>query len=160
MIFAVIGLAFAYKKRWWIAPIAIIGMFYVERYVQRLLAKIVDRGHPPTTLGTFPSGGVARILAIYGIIIALVICATPSMSRAWRVGLWTTLGTAAAVEAYTRVYLSLHWFTDAAFALPFGAMLCATGILTITALNHRQAATPARPTTSQPESDSKLPISG
>lgn len=142
VIFAVIGLAFAYRRRWWISPVLIIGMFYLERYWQRWLAKIVDRGHPPTTLGTFPSGGVGRILSVYGIIIVLVICLFPSMSRAWRAGFWTVLATAAVVEAFTRVYLSLHWFTDALFALPFGAMLCVTGILTVTALNHRSTTTP------------------
>ncbi len=143
VLFAVIGLAFAYKRRWWISPVLVIGMFYLERYWQRWLAKIVDRGHPPTTLGTFPSGGVGRILSVYGIIIVLVICLFPSMSRAWRAGFWTVLATAAVVEAFTRVYLSLHWFTDALFALPFGALLCVTGILTVTALTHSSAARPA-----------------
>ncbi len=143
-IFAVLGLACAYKRRFYIPTVLILGMFYIERYWQRWLASAVHRGHPPTTLGTYPSGGVGRILAVYGIIIVLIICLYPTMSRKWRVGLWTTLATSAVVEGYSRVYLSLHWFTDALFALPFGALLCVTGIMTVTALNHGETVVPTR----------------
>jgi hypothetical protein len=138
-IVAVLTLAVIYRRRWYLAPILIVGMFYLERYYQRGLASIVDRGAPPTSLGTFPSGGVARILAVYGTILVLIICIAPTLSRAWRAGIWTALALMAIIEAYTRVYLSLHWFTDALFALPFGALLCVTAIMVVQALNQRSA---------------------
>jgi hypothetical protein len=134
-LFALAILCAAYRRRWWIPPVFIIGMFFLERYEQKSLAKIVHRGHPPTTLGTFPSGGVARILAVEGMILLLAILLIPSLSRAWRVGLWTGLATTASLEVFTRVYLSKHWLTDAVFGLPFGAMLLVTGIAVMGAVN-------------------------
>lgn len=131
---SVIILGFAYRRRWWIPVVGILVAVYGEKYLQKFLGHTVDRGHPPTTLGTFPSGGVGRILAVYGAIIALVILLIPGLSRAWRAGLWTGLATGASIEAYTRVYLSKHWLTDALFGLPFGALLMLTNVAAISAL--------------------------
>jgi hypothetical protein len=47
--------------------------------------------------------------------------------------LWTGIVTAALIEAFTRVYLSKHWLTDAMFALPFGALLMLTNVAAISA---------------------------
>lgn len=130
---AVILLACAFKRRRWL-PVTAIGWAYLaEHYLQKALARVVDRGHPPTSLGTFPSGGVARILAVYGTMVALVLILSPRLSRAWRAGLWTSIVTAALIEAFTRVYLSKHWLTDAMFALPFGALLMLTNVAAISA---------------------------
>lgn len=140
---AVIVLACAFKRRWWL-PVAAIGFAYLaEHYVQKWLADVVDRGHPPTTLGTFPSGGVGRILAVYGAVVALVLILDPLLSRAWRAGLWTGLLTAAVIEAYTRLYLSRHWLTDALFGLPFGGMLLLTNVAALGAFA-QLATDPAR----------------
>lgn len=121
-----IVLGFAYRRRWWLPVGALAVAVIGEKYAQKFLGHVVDRGHPPTTLGTYPSGGVGRILAIYGTVVILVLLLQPQLSRAWRAGLWTGVATAAVVEAYTRVYLSKHWFTDAAFGLVFGALLLLT----------------------------------
>jgi hypothetical protein len=146
---AFVILAFAYKRRWWIPAFAIAGAFLGEKYLQKFLAKEIHRGHPPTTLGTYPSGGVGRILAVYGAIMILVILLLPLLSRAWRAGLWTGVVTAAVVEAFTRIYLSKHWLTDAVFGLPFGALLLLTNVAAISALAYTRA--PARhPAPSQP----------
>ncbi len=131
---AVIILAAAYRRRWWLPPIAIGVAYAGEKYAQRFLANVVDRGHPPTTAGTFPSGGVGRILAVYGVIVVLVILLQPRLSQAWRAGLWTGVATAACVESFTRIYLSKHWLTDAVFGLPFGAMLLLTNVAAVCAL--------------------------
>lgn len=121
-----IVLGFAYRRRWWLPVGALALALLGEKYAQKFLGHVVDRGHPPTTLGTYPSGGVGRVLAIYGTVVILVLLLQPQLSRAWRAGLWTGVATAAVVEAYTRVYLSKHWFTDAAFGLVFGALLLLT----------------------------------
>lgn len=131
---AVIILAAAYRRRWWLPVAGIAAALLVEKYLQKFLGKVVDRGHPPTTLGTFPSGGVGRILAVYGTIMILAILVQPCLSRAWRAGLWTGLATGAVVETFTRVYLSKHWLTDAVFGLPFGALLLLTNVAAISAL--------------------------
>lgn len=127
----------AYKRRWWL-PVVGIGIGYFgEHYLQKFLGNVVDRGHPPTTHGTFPSGGVARILAVYAIIILLVLILMPALSRAWKAGLWTGLVTASTVECFTRIYLSKHWLTDAVAGLPFGALLALTGLAAVAALSHQ-----------------------
>lgn len=134
---AVIVLVCAYKRRWWIPIVGIGGAYFGEHYLQKLLARVVHRGHPPTSAGTFPSGGVGRILAVYGAIIVLVIILQPALSRAWKAGLWTGVATAAVIECFTRVYLSKHWLTDAVFGLPFGALLLLTNAAAIASLAYR-----------------------
>lgn len=128
-----IVLAFAYRRRWWLPVGSLLVALFAEKYLQKFLGKVVDRGHPPTTLGTYPSGGVGRILAIYGVVIVLVLLVQPTLSRAWRAGLWAGVATAAVVEAFTRVYLSKHWFTDALFGLVFGALLLLTHVAAVSA---------------------------
>jgi hypothetical protein len=132
--FSVLILACAYRRRWWLPVVTVAVALVAEKYVQRFLAHTVDRGHPPTTLGTYPSGGVGRILAVYGTILILVLLLQPGLSRAWRVGLWTGLAAAAVMEAYSRLYLSKHWFTDALFGLPFGTLLLLTNVAAVCAL--------------------------
>ena len=144
---SIVVLCFVYRSRWWLPVVAVVLAFAAEKYMQKYLGSIVDRGHPPTTLGTYPSGGVGRMLGIYSMIIALIIVASPRMSRPWRIGLWTGLVTATTIEGYTRVYLSLHWFTDVLFAFVFGGLLCVTnvvalGAVTDPATSSRQTATP------------------
>jgi hypothetical protein len=133
----IVLLACIYRRRWWLPVIGIVVSFLDERLLQNFLAKVVDRGHPPTTLGTYPSGGVGRLLGVYAAIVILAIMVIPRLSRAWRAGLWTGLATAGVIEAFTRVYLSKHWFTDALFALPFGTLLLLTNVAAITALAYR-----------------------
>lgn len=140
-LFSVLILAFAYRRRWWLPTAGIVVAFVSERYLQKILAKIVDRGHPPTTLGTYPSGGVGRIIAIYGLVVLLVILLQPTLSKSWRAGLWTGVITAAVVEAFTRVYLSKHWLTDAMFALPFGVLLLLTNVAAVSAIAYRPTMT-------------------
>jgi hypothetical protein len=77
------------------------------------------------------------LLGVYAPIVILAIMVIPRLSRAWRAGLWTGLATAGVIEAFTRVYLSKHWFTDALFALPFGTLLLLTNVAAITALAYR-----------------------
>ena len=135
---AVLLLAFAYKRRWWIPTSAVVAVFYIERYAQHGLARLADRGHPPTSLGTFPSGGVARIVSVYGTILVLALVVFPAASRAWRAGLFTAVGVAATVEAYTRYYLSKHWLTDTVGALVFGYLLLAVAAAVVAALTTNQ----------------------
>lgn len=143
VLIAGIVLAFAYRRRWWLPVGSLLVALFAEKYLQKLLAKVADRGHPPTTLGTYPSGGVGRILAVYGVVLILVMLLQPTLSRAWRAGLWTGVATAAVVEAYTRVYLSKHWFTDALFGLVFGMLLLVTHVAAVSAAARAPAAVPA-----------------
>jgi len=152
-LFAGVLLAIAYGRRaWWFPVIGIVVFFFTERYIQKYLGTIVDRGHPPTTHGTYPSGGVCRILGVYGGILALAIALFPLLRRSWRNGLWAGLIITAVVECYTRVYLSLHWFTDALFALPVGTLMLLTNLAAVGALDPltSRAPTHANPAAREP----------
>jgi hypothetical protein len=158
-LFAVVVLACAYGRRWWVPVVLTVAMFYVERYAQRILAKVVDRGHPPTAGGTFPSGGVARLLCVYGLLIVLALLLAPQITRAFRVGIYTGLGAAAVIEAYSRWYLAKHWLTDAVSAVVFGYLLLAVGTATAAALTYSYGPSRRRPG-SVPDHGARRPESG
>jgi hypothetical protein len=125
-----VGLAVVWRHgRWWIPPSVIAAAFVVEKYAQKWLALAVHRGHPPTTLGTYPSGGCARLIAIVGTIVFLVLV-TWEPRRRVRVAAWTVFTGAVLVEGYTRIYLLKHWATDVYGGWLFGLLLlvvlCAT----------------------------------
>ena len=65
----------------------------------------------------------------------LVLVLIPTLSRAWRAGLFTGLALAAVVEGYTRWYLAKHWLTDAVGAIVFGYLLLAVAAAAAAALN-------------------------
>jgi len=121
-------LAFAYRRRWWVPMLAIGVTFAAQHEGQLFLAHWLHRDLPPVVMaGAFPSGGVSRLLADYGVIIVLIamlfIRDGRPLSRAWRWGLVIGLGTYAAVEGFTRFYLSLHWLTDILSGWVFGWLL-------------------------------------
>ncbi len=121
--FAIVVLAAIWRRNFWVPPVAIFALFFAERWSQKGLTKIVARDHVPTTKGNFPSGGVGRILCVYGLILVFVIMVLPPLTRAWRIALWAGLGTTAYIEAYSRVFLSKHWLTDAVAGIIFGYLL-------------------------------------
>jgi hypothetical protein len=64
-----IALAVLWRRQaWWLPVSALVIGYGLEKYGQVILQLVVHRGHPPTTLGTFPSGGCARVLVVYGLI--------------------------------------------------------------------------------------------
>lgn len=133
--FAVILLACAYKRRWWLPTIAIVFAFTDQKVIWKLLGKIIHRDHPIAGFGSYPSGGVGRLVSIYGVILLLVIMLLPTLSRAWRIGLWTGLIAAGVLETYTRIYLSKHWTTDSVFGLVLGTCLLLVNVAAVTALS-------------------------
>ena len=87
---------------------------------------MVDRGHPPTTLGTWPSGGCARVILVYGLIVYFSLRWRDTESvRAWVAG-WSLVALAASIQAYAHLYNLEHWFTDVAGGLVFGVILLLT----------------------------------
>lgn len=121
---AAVGFAVAWRRRrWWIPPLILVTTLELEWYLQKLLAAVVDRGHPPVETGTYPSGGSARAVAIFGVIFFLILLTRPGISRRWRVVGWSIVALLAAVEGYTRFYLLKHWITDIPGGWIFGAMV-------------------------------------
>ncbi|MFE9657088.1 phosphatase PAP2 family protein [Micromonospora sp. NPDC006431] len=129
---AALVLAVAWRRRrWWIPLVALPLQFVVEQYTQEILKLVVDRGHPPTDLGTYPSGGCARVLMTFGTILVLA-ALTWRMPRRVRVTLVTALAMLVTVEGYTRVYAEKHWLTDVVGGWIFGSLL--TGVMVLAVL--------------------------
>ncbi|MBY8875307.1 phosphatase PAP2 family protein [Micromonospora sp. PLK6-60] len=109
-------------RRWWVPLLAMPLQFALEQYTQEILATVVDRGHPPTDLGTYPSGGCARVMLTFGTI-ALLAGLTWRLPRAGRIALATGVALLVAVEGYTRIYAEKHWLTDVLGGWIFGSLL-------------------------------------
>jgi len=128
---AAICLAAFYRTRKWLPPVVLGAAIVIDHYLTLALRHTFHRlGPPDSPLGTFPSGGCDRILVFYGLI-AYLIWREASGSR--RVAIWSA-GVVYAVafsEAYSRVYLTLHWFTDAVSGLIYGTLILATFIAAI-----------------------------
>jgi membrane-associated phospholipid phosphatase len=157
---SIVVLTVLWRRRvWWIPAVAIAASFGLEKYGQKLLSLVVHRGHPVTGAGTYPSGGCARLISIYGTILFLVVLRYPQISRRWRVALWTLLGTAAFVEGYTRFYLLKHWLTDIIGGWVFGSLLLFVLIAATATLVARSDARSISPPTARriPEPSSAEP---
>jgi membrane-associated phospholipid phosphatase len=149
VLFAVL-LAFVARRRRWAPAVLILSVITVEKYQQTLIGTIVHRGHPPTTLGTYPSGGCARLISVYGAIIFLIL-ELARAGRRTRAVAWTLLYAAAFAEGYSRWYLNKHWLTDVLGGWFYGGLLLAVAVFAGRALISRDdGAAPAFETRSEP----------
>jgi membrane-associated phospholipid phosphatase len=140
---AAVGFAIAWRRRrWWIPLVAMPLQFVVEQYTQEILALTVDRGHPPTDLGTYPSGGCARVLLTFGTI-AVLAGLTWNIPRRGRIAIATALAVLTSVEGYTRIYAERHWLTDVIGGWVFGTLLLGVVALAVFVAEGR-ARPPAR----------------
>ncbi len=128
---AAVCLAAFYRKDKWLPPVALGAAIVIDHFLTLALRHTFHRlGPPDSPLGTFPSGGCDRILVFYGLIAYLV---WREVSGRKSTAIWSA-GVVAAVgfsEAYSRLYLTLHWFTDAVSGLIYGALILAVFIATI-----------------------------
>src|SRR5262249_50699343 len=124
---AAVGLMFLAPSRRWVPPVLVGSVIVVQKYAQTGVAKLVDRGHPPTTLGTHPSGGACRVVLIFGVLVFLLFAYTGAGRRVRGLG-WGLIAMLAFVEGYTRTYLNKHWVTDVLGGWAFGVMLLAVAV--------------------------------
>jgi len=119
---------------WWLrhrrglpilAPaVLIITAYEIEHQLQHTLKLLAARTGPvPAGLGSFPSGGVARLICIYGLILYLVLRRLNLTRSKWAVAGWTILAAATYTESYSRLYLGKHWISDIVGGLVFGVLL-------------------------------------
>ncbi len=123
--------------------VLLIVAYELEHQMQHTLALLAHRGHPPTTLGTFPSGGCARLICVGGLAVYLLLRHWHTTRSRIGIGVWTVFGVAVFIEGFARVYLSQHWVTDVLGGWIVGAMLLAVMIAAAMVLDH--AVTPRTP---------------
>ena len=151
-VIAAVGLAVLYAKRRWWVPLVIMPVAYVlEKTLQDLLLLVVDRGHPPTTLGSYPSGGCARVIVIYGLIVFFLLRRFDAGPRIVALGV-SVVAFAETLQAYARLYNLEHWFTDVVAGIVFGVLLISTCIAAALVLDRRGPDLPS-PLTSPPDED-------
>jgi membrane-associated phospholipid phosphatase len=98
--------------------------YELEHQLQHTLKLLAARTGPvPADLGSFPSGGVARLISVYGLIAYLVLRRLGKTRSTWAVAVWTILAAAIYTEAYSRLYLGKHWISDIVGGLVFGTIL-------------------------------------
>lgn len=114
------------RRRWWVPLVVLPVGYLLEKNVQELLKLVVDRGHPPTTLGSYPSGGCARVILVYGLVVVLALRWTETTSRRWWAAGAALVALLETVQAYARMYNQEHWFTDVIGGFFFGLFLLAT----------------------------------
>ncbi len=107
-----------------VPAVLILTAYEVEHQLQHTLKLLAARTGPvPVDLGAYPSGGVARLVSIYGLIIYLVLRRLNLTRTRWAVGAWSVLALATYTESYSRLYLGKHWISDIVGGLIFGALL-------------------------------------
>ncbi|HEX4015396.1 MAG TPA: phosphatase PAP2 family protein [Frankiaceae bacterium] len=113
-----------------LAPaVLILAAYEIEHQLQHTLKLLAARTGPaPAGLGAFPSGGCARLICVYGLIVYLVLRAFGKTRSKIAILAWTALAAATYTEAYSRLYLGKHWISDIIGGLVLGVVLLAVFI--------------------------------
>lgn len=110
--------------------VLILSAYEIEHQLQHTLKLLAHRTGPvPAGLGAFPSGGCARLICCYGLILYLVLRAFGKTRSKLAVAMWTLLVAATYTEAYSRLYLGKHWISDIVGGLALGVILLAVFIV-------------------------------
>ena len=143
---AAVCLSVTWRTRRWLPPVVLAACILVDHYTTLALRHTFHRPGPPgSPLGTYPSGGCDRAVLFFGLIAYLL---WREFSGRRRTAIWAGAAVAALGfnEAYSRVYLALHWFTDALSGLLYGGLLLAVFIIAIRfAAGRRHPGGPAKP---------------
>jgi membrane-associated phospholipid phosphatase len=137
---AVVCLAVSRERRKWLPAVVLAAVILVDHFLTLGLRDIFGRPGPPNSPGgTYPSGGCDRVILFYGTIAYLLWRQYNGRRRA---AIWASAAVAALAfnEAYTRLYLTLHWFTDVLSGLLYGGLLL--GVF-VCAIRVADAPTPA-----------------
>jgi hypothetical protein len=130
--FAAAGcLAATWRTKKWLPPSVLAGLIVIDHFTTLALRHVFHRLGPPTSpLGTYPSGGCDRVIVFYGLI-AYLLWREFSGRRSTAIALGGGVAALGFNEAFSRVYLSLHWTTDAVSGLLYGTLLLAVFITAV-----------------------------
>jgi membrane-associated phospholipid phosphatase len=136
----VVGLILvALKPRFaWVTVLALFSVMALQFELAQILGLAIHRGHPPVGRGTYPSGGVSRLVALPGVVLVLVTTYWHPVNRwAVRAG-WAVVALLGWTELYSRVYLGKHFVSDSVGGAVFGVMLIvAVGLAIAAAMSNR-----------------------
>jgi membrane-associated phospholipid phosphatase len=136
---AAVCLAITWRDKRWVPPVALGSLIVVDHYTTLALRHVFHRLGPPTSpLGTYPSGGCDRCIVFYGLI-AYLLWREFSGRRSTAIWAGAVVAALGFNEAYSRVYLSLHWLTDALSGVLYGGLLLAGYIFAIRVAAGRRA---------------------
>jgi membrane-associated phospholipid phosphatase len=128
---AAVCLAVTWREKRWLPPIALGAVIVVDKFTTSALRHTFHRlGPPDSPLGTYPSGGCDRVILFYGLIAYLL---WREFSGRRTMAIWAGAAVAALGfnEAYSRGYLTLHWFTDILSGLFYGVLMLAAFITAV-----------------------------
>jgi membrane-associated phospholipid phosphatase len=90
---------------------------------------------PPGAGGNYPSGGCARVVLGYGLVVWFCLRERRKPSRPLAVLLYGLVLAAGVLEAYSRTYLLKHWVTDTVGGLVYGGVLLVGAVAVATLLD-------------------------
>ena len=132
---AIVVLFLIRRRRRWVVPAVFLLMFVTEFSFQNILEHAVHRADPPTAGGNFPSGGCARLILTYGLIIFFLLRERRREGRQAVFAWYSVLAAAGVLEAFSRTYLLKHWVSDTLAGLLFGVLLLITAMAMVNILD-------------------------
>ncbi len=154
----VVGLGWRWRSGSWRALVLLAGAWVGARVLQESVKLLVARPRPPAAFAIvhagglgFPSGHATDSAATYGMLAALLAVATSHWPR--KVAIWAVAAGLAGMVSLSRVYLGVHWLTDALGGLALGAAWLFGLLTTVHAVEQLHASRtppPAAPQTTIP----------
>jgi membrane-associated phospholipid phosphatase len=124
-------LAVTWRSKRWLPAVALGTAIVGDHFTTLALRHVFHRLGPPTSpLGTYPSGGCDRVILFYGLI-AFLLWREFSGQRRTAIAAGAVVAALGFNEAFSRVYLSLHWFTDSISGLLYGCLLLAVFVFAV-----------------------------
>jgi len=118
-------LGMGWRDQKWLPPSVLGTAVVVDKSVTLALRRTFRRPGPPASPGgTYPSGGCSRAVFVYGLI-AHMLWREYNGTRRGRVWAAGAVAALAFNQAYSRQYLSKHWFTDIISGVLYGGLLLA-----------------------------------
>ena len=135
LVVALGGYALLRKKDWRAAALLVAALAGANAWYQ-VVKPLVGRARPPEPLHlinvsgfAFPSGHAAASIAVWGAVAAVL---AAGRVRRLKAAIWIGAGLVAALVAFSRVYLGVHWWTDVvAGAALGGTWLCLLLVATL-----------------------------
>lgn len=122
------------RRRRWLPALLIGTVVLAEWSLQSTLNFTVDPSPPPTGRGLFPSGGTARVIAVYGTILCLAL-RRMQVPRWLAISGWIVIAVAAFLQGFARVFAGYHWTSDLAGGVLLGVLLLAATLAALTAFD-------------------------